>query len=137
MSDRQATAGAVLVIMALAVPIVVGLGLLFVTAWFAGAKTFGLVGMHDIHGTFWGWLSERHHYTDKSGRHVNWRPNTVPLAWIMLWVTLWFFYECAEGVGLLVGSFARLARPNKVEVFGPPKETLRLEDFHDDHVYRP
>jgi hypothetical protein len=112
MGDRQWGAALIVLAMALGVPILVGFALLLATAWIAAVKTLGIDPVRDIHGTLWGWLSVRKHHKGQ----VSWGPNTLPIAWIMLWVNLWLLYELAEGIGLMVRGFANLARPNKVEI---------------------
>lgn len=99
LEDRQFGAIAILGLgFALIIPVVTLLGTLIVTAWAV------MLGTHNVHATFWGWLSD--HHTNARGQTV-WSVASWIWQYYVVIVSTYIAYQLCEFLAFLFGGFKR------------------------------
>ena len=132
---RELVAWWALVALAVGVPVVVGAVLLFVSGWLRGMQVIGLPAPENIHHSLWGWVSDysyrpelhnnKGQLTQENGNIAS--PNALALAWFMGWIFVYFLYQIAEGITLLIREFARLSRGEpRQEVVDGERQPVRV-----------
>lgn len=112
-NERQTAAVVIAVFLAAVIPLIVGAGLVVLTAWLVTMKTLGVIHTKDIHATVFGWLTDWEYHTDRNGVvHRAATPNTVPLAWFTVWATIYMIYQLCELVAWPVRAYRNMVREN-------------------------